>query len=116
MKRKHKHGLVTKSYQSAYPDPLLLRKGNEVRLIRADPAWPGWLFCQDSSGKQGWIPLSCLQGDDVLTLTKDYDATELTVSEGERFELLENEAGWYRVRISDDRIGWIPEASAELEE
>jgi uncharacterized protein YgiM (DUF1202 family) len=116
MNRKHKHGRVLKSYQSAYPDPLVLSRGDELRLIRADPEWPGWLFCQDSSGRQGWVPLSYLHGDDILTLTRDYDATELTVSEDERFELLENESGWYRVRISDGKIGWIPEECAELEE
>jgi len=34
--------------------------------------------------------------------------------EGTEFNLLENRYGWFRIKLSDDSEGWIPEASADL--
>ena len=34
--------------------------------------------------------------------------------EGTEFSLLEERKGWYRIRLTDGRTGWIPEAAGEL--
>ncbi|MFH1312316.1 MAG: SH3 domain-containing protein [Candidatus Eisenbacteria bacterium] len=96
-------------YQSAYPDPLRLRAGDEVKVADKKSEWPGWLWCSDSNGNAGWIPgLYVERSGDTGALLVDYDATELTVEAGDEVEVLKTQNGWAWCRKPDGRYGWLP--------
>jgi len=101
---------VIEDYQSAYPDPLKLSKGDRVTVEARECEWPGWLWATDSSGRAGWIPaahLSVTGGDGELL--RDYDATELNARAGDAVQILERESGWALCGKTDGAVGWLPE-------
>jgi uncharacterized protein YgiM (DUF1202 family) len=112
MKCKKFHpGIVIKAYQAPYPDPIVVKKDENVRVDRRQHTdIPGWLWCTAESGKSGWVPLKFLQleGEDAL-LGRDYSAVELTVQPGDKLTLLEMESGFWWVTHADGRQGWVPE-------
>ena len=84
--------IVIKKHSSS-PNPLILRKGEDVRVgheFLEDPDWPDWIECTNSAGNKGWIPKQFLDisGENAVTL-RDYDATELNVNVGEHITVLE---------------------------
>ena len=100
---------VIKSYISAYPDPIRVRVGDKLTLFIREWEWPGWVWCQSESGKEGWVPLRYLEksGSNYVACA-DYDATELTVHEGEQVGILHKESGWGWCRSNSGRSGWVP--------
>jgi SH3-like domain-containing protein len=101
---------VIESYTSAYPNPLKLRRGDEVAVTEKECEWPGWLWCADTDGVQGWVPTSYLdRAGGTARLLRDYDATELSVSVDDELEIIEEESGWFRCRKPSGEIGWVPE-------
>ena len=104
-----KTGLVVSSRASDYPDPLLLRAGDEVAIGVKKSEWPGWIWVTDGRGKSGWVPEAYLnaRGSDG-TVLRDYDATELDVEKGEELVLYEEVAGWYWCTNKAGRSGWVP--------
>lgn len=104
-----------KAYRCAYPDPLRLRTGERVTLLDRQGEWPGWVFCVDASGKEGWVPESYLyrEGDQGI-LRCDYDATELTVAVGDRLAVERDEAGWLWCADAGEHRGWVPASHTSL--
>jgi len=101
---------VIEDYQSAYPDPLRLAKGDRVTVEARECEWPGWLWATDASGRAGWIPAAYLGvSGDVGELLRDCDATELNARAGDAVEILERESGWALCRKTDGAVGWLPE-------
>ncbi len=106
---------VIKAYESAYPDPLILSKGESVTLEVRDSEWPGWIWAIDSSGKAGWVPKSWIERKGNRgTITKDYSAFELTVKLGDMLTILEQESGWCRCRTASGKTGWVPSENLAL--
>ena len=100
---------VIKSYRSAYPDPLCLRQGERLRCERRQSEWPGWVWCSDTSGREGWVPEGWVKVEgDHCVLQRDYDATELTVEVGEDLAGVFEESGWAWVRNAQGAEGWVP--------
>jgi uncharacterized protein YgiM (DUF1202 family) len=100
---------ASSGYQSAYPDPLKLKAGDEVKVEEKKSEWPGWLWCTDRNGNAGWIPGDYIERDgDTGTLRVDYDATELTVEAGDELEVIRERNGWAWCRKSDGEHGWLP--------
>ena len=54
---KIRHYQVISNYDSAYPDPLVFRKGDMLKIGTKTSEWPGWVWCTNENGKSGWIPL-----------------------------------------------------------
>ncbi len=107
---------VIKAYRSAYPDPLILKKDEKVRVEERPSEWDGWLWAVDGSGKEGWVPQSYLDRErDTGKLKRDYNATELTVSVGEILKLLETEAGWALCQNLSAVQGWVPLDNIEIQ-
>jgi len=107
---------VIKDYESAYPDPLVLEEGEEVRVEERPSEWDGWLWAIDHAGKGGWIPESYLdRSEKTATLSRDYDATELSVSEGEILIVIDTEAGWCLCQNSSQERGWVPKENLVIE-
>ena len=100
---------VSSAYKSAYPDPLQLKAGDEVRVTDKKSEWPGWLWCTDRNGNAGWIPgLYIERSGDTGMLRTYYDATELTVEAGDEVEVLGEQSGWAWCRKTDGEQGWLP--------
>ncbi|MFX1496597.1 MAG: SH3 domain-containing protein [Promethearchaeota archaeon] len=100
---------VVKNHTASFSVPLILKKGEKLRLETKDSEWPGWIWVINKSKKSGWVPKSYLKihGNNAIML-KDYDATELTVSIGEEFLIELEESGWIWVTSENGKSGWIP--------
>jgi SH3-like domain-containing protein len=101
--------VVKSRYRSAFADPLRLKSGEEVAIGERKTEWSGWLWCEDKNGGTGWVPESYLQrrGNTGILLC-DYDATELTVEEGEELHIIDDESGWIRCRNQKGEVGLVP--------
>ena len=67
---------VDAKYKSA---PITIQAGDELKIGRRDDERPGWLFCKDSTGREGWVPEKYLKitGEKGLA-EQDYTAHELS--------------------------------------
>ena len=87
---------VVVDYRGPYPDPIVMKAGEKLRVGERDDAWA---WCTGSSGKSGWASTSYIRQDgDAGTALRDYSAVEPTVQTGE-------ESGWVWAR---DQLGWVP--------
>ncbi|MFN2134397.1 MAG: SH3 domain-containing protein [Candidatus Promineifilaceae bacterium] len=102
-------GIVTADH-AARPGPVLAaRAGDKLRRGRRDTEWPGWIWCENEEGVGGWAPESFLEGaGEWVVLRRDYDATELSVSTGERLLLGQEVLGWWWAKAESGEEGWVP--------
>jgi uncharacterized protein YgiM (DUF1202 family) len=102
--------LVVTGYETRYPDPLTMNAGDELKILkRRDDEWPGWVFCESLSGKQGWVPENNLKMDgDGAVAQRDYVAREVAVMEGEIVRIESVESGWAWVTNMTNETGWVP--------
>jgi len=109
-----KKAIVTKNYESAYPDAIRIAKDEALTVGDRTSDWPGWLWCRTVSGKRGWVPEEYLKVDgDKASALCDYDATELTVEKNEEVTILKTLAGWALCENSSGKRGWVPEGCLE---
>jgi SH3-like domain-containing protein len=100
---------VTRPYNIQYSDPISVRAGERLTIGRRDDAVPGWRWCTASDGREGWIPVELLSGEEPqTTILQDYSARELQVVDGEEVMIEEARHGWLRVRNQNGTRGWIP--------
>ena len=104
--------LVHKAYHCSNSNPILLRRGDPVRIGRTydgDPEWPDWIWCEDAAGRGGWVPKTLIAGDGFTGRAREpYDARELTVEAGETVTVSVILNGWAWVGKSTGEAGWIP--------
>jgi hypothetical protein len=99
---------VIKAYRSAFPDPLVVKKGERLSILPRDTEWPGWIWCVHDSGKSGWVPENWTEKTGpACMMLRDYNATELTVRPGESISGF-LESGWVCGECPDGRKGWVP--------
>ncbi len=103
---------MTKRYDSPYPDPIVFQKGDGVEIgneFTDDPDWKNWVWCKGKNGKQAWVPVQylILQGERGI-FRRDYNALELSVSEGERLWVYEEINGFGMAEKADGKKGWVP--------
>ena len=102
---------VIQAWKVTYPDPLTLQAGEQVQTGERDAEWPGWIWCTNTQGREGWAPLSYLEMDAAgLTARarQDYTAAELEVQPGERLVIQQVESGWGWVTNELGISGWVP--------
>ena len=105
---------VIKAYDSAYPEPLIFKMGEELVITDKDSPWAGWLWCTNHSGESRWIPENYVDrkgGTGVMRC--DYDATELSIRIGEELIIEKEESGWFWCTNKKDQRGWIPAECVE---
>ncbi|WP_375595584.1 hypothetical protein ABWI00_04655 [Algihabitans albus] len=80
----------------------------------------GWVWAQDPEGRGGWVPLAWLDRSAApWRLTRDFDALELTVAEGEVVALHYAESGFVLATKvegegkADGETGWLPDGVLE---
>ncbi len=108
---------VVKAYASAYPNPLILRAGDtldfdpddKLNSERHKSHWPEWLWCTAKDGTKGWVPENYVRVEgNTCVLLRDYNATELTVSEGQELLVQFEESDWLWCRTARGLEGWVP--------
>ena len=102
-------GRVTTDYQRAYPDPIVMTKGEELKVGQEDVEWIGWVWCTSLSGKSGWVPKNYIkqEGDRGVALV-DYNASELSVHAGDELNVHKEESGWVWSTNASGESGWVP--------
>lgn len=106
---------VIKAYKSAYPEPMIIKSGAELKIGKRDDKWEGWIWCTNYNGQSRWVPENYLriEGDNAIALC-DYDATELTVDVDDDLTVLKKESGWAWCRKMDGLEGWVPLENVEV--
>ncbi len=54
-KRKQSCRIIT-AYEAAYPDPLVMKAGDELTTGEKTGPWKGWVWCTNEHGQSRWIP------------------------------------------------------------
>lgn len=109
-------GRVIRSYQSTSTDPIVMKEGDRLQVEDKPTDWDGWVWCLHSSGKNSWVPGIYLnrEGNNTALALQDYNATELSVREGQELEIFNEVAGWYWCRNGDGKSGWVPAENIKL--
>lgn len=105
---------VIKAYLCENETPIQLSKGDTVHLGEKSNdrgPWPNWIYCiSKRTHKEGWTPIQVLQIENGVGIAiSDYDAKEMTVSEGDELVGSTELNGWvWCVRETDQEAGWVP--------
>ena len=103
---------VIKSYQSPYPDPIIFKRNDSVKVGRKsedDPDWQNWIWCEGDQNRKAWVPEQYITIDGVNgTFIRDYNAMELDVSPGETLAVFEKINGFGMAEKSNEKRGWVP--------
>jgi len=100
---------VIRSYKSAYPNPLIINAGQNLRIEKRESEWPGWTWCLDNNGKAGWVPSAYLSINGLTAKALvEYNANELTVETGDELEFIKEESGWAWCQDRNNNLGWVP--------
>ncbi len=101
--------LVVTDYQSAVQNPLVLRAGEMVQVVQRDEIWPGWVWCTDQNGNNGWVPERyLLRRDAGAVLCSDYNGKELTVKAGDELIVCQVLTSWSWCLNKQGEPGWVP--------
>ncbi|MEO0562312.1 MAG: SH3 domain-containing protein [Chloroflexota bacterium] len=102
---------VIAAHTRSYEDPIRVTAGETVTITRRD-LWDDqhlWLWCIAPSGKAGWVPAAYLDSEGpTATISRDYSALELTVTEGETVTRYETQSGWAWCENARGEAGWVP--------
>lgn len=100
---------IIKDHQASYPDPLVVKAGDELTIGKKDTKWSAFVWCTNQDGISGWVPEKHLdrQGDRGIA-RQDYSTAELTITEEEKVVLESEDSGWYWVTNQSGKSGWIP--------
>lgn len=111
---------VSKKYQSNYPNPITLSKGQYVivgKEYSGPEGWENWIYCFTLDKKrEGWVPKQIIQDkDDIGLILDNYTAKELNVEVGEKVFGLKELNGWiWCKKLSNNDDGWVPKDSLIL--
>ena len=106
--------IVITMHETNYPDPIILKEGDEVKLghIYDGPEdWPDWIYCYHAkSSKEGWVPEQIIMKKGEFGILKiNYSANELNVSVGDVVEGFQIINGWIWCKnMSNMDEGWVP--------
>ena len=90
--------------------PLILGVGDTVTVAERSSHWPAFVFVTATEG-EGWVPSRHLSiNSDVGVTITAYDTTELPVTPGDVFTVVErdNVSGWWWCRSDAGAEGWVP--------
>ena len=111
---------VIEAYQSPYPTPIVFQEGEQVEIGKEfadDPDWKNWVWCKGKNEKQAWVPLQYLIiKEETGIFRRNYNALELSVSEGEELSVYEEVNGFGMAEKTDGNKGWVPLKNLAAEE
>ena len=98
--------------------PLTLSAGDLVRLGRAHPDRPGYLWCEDGQISAGWVPADLIDvKPDGARATAEYCSAELEVAVDDVVRLMwvdRQHHAWWCENAQQER-GWVPESFLRFE-
>jgi len=107
--------VITQKYKVQYPNPIQVKAGENVQIVRADEEFPGWHWCRAADGREGWMPLELLSSQESpAVVLRDYSAKELAVQPGDEVEVQEVCHGWVLVKDAQGELGWIPQSHVNM--
>lgn len=113
------YGRVREDYERPYEDPIAASAGSFVQPVldgSVTTDFMGWTWCIGGDGRAGWVPDSwCERESDKWRLTRDFNALELTVQQGDRLKLIYSESGFVMAETGSGERGWIPDAILALD-
>ena len=101
---------VIKTHHRTYENPVAGKTGDVFITGKLDD-WQGhiWIWCTNQEGLEGWVSEHILElKDGQATLNEDFDALELSVSEGEQVTGSRQLGGWLWSNNSQNESGWVP--------
>ena len=114
--------IVIKRHISNYPDPIILEKGEKIKLGQkydGPEDWSNWLYCcKLNSSKEGWIPEQIIRKIGKYgTVKENYTAKELNVEKGEQVNGSTELNRWIlSKRDKNGEEGWIPKSNLRKNE
>lgn len=107
--------LVTTPHRSEYPNPLVLKKGDCLKigeLYQGPENWDNWIYCSTNEHSGGWVPeqiIERLPEAGTGRALQDYSAQEMDVDEGDLVQGEKVLNGWcWCQRPQDGALGWVP--------
>ena len=98
------------TWTPVYKNPIILNKGDFVKIGEEDDEWKGWQWCI-TSNNSGWVPKQIIK---LLTETEgeileNYSAEELEVDINETISAIKETNGWILGRLDrTGKEGWLP--------
>lgn len=115
-----KPGRVTDVHEVKYPDPIRFQAGEELAVVRRDDAFPRWIWCRATDGREGWVPDAIVElpagARDRGVARHAYNARELPVSKGDAVRVIATFDGWHWVTEEGGVAGWVPESCVSVDE
>ena len=112
---KEKYCRVIESYQTPFPNPIKISKGEILNIGKKESEWSGWIWCINGVGEMGWVPESYLEIYETnCKVLQDYDATELSVDVGQELIIKKEEAGWIWATNQQGKSGWVPLKNVQM--
>jgi hypothetical protein len=89
---------------------LSVHVGDVIGVGHRNQQYPEMRWCTPEHGYSGWMAESYFDytSDTEAVVTKDYDASQLTVIEGEELEVLDIVGEWWLCRNDRGIQGWVP--------
>jgi uncharacterized protein YgiM (DUF1202 family) len=106
---------VIRDYITPFADPLIISTGEELTIIPKESEWPGWIWCVNKNGKEGWVPECCIKiNGPIGRVLNNYDAHELNVRSGEELTVIRELYGWIWCLNQKNESGWVPLDNVEI--
>ena len=96
-------------YEEKDTNPIRLQPGDEVTVGPVDRAWPGWVWAEDDSNNDGYVPEDILEplGEGRFAAIEAFDPTTLVIRRGDELESLKQIHGWHWCRNASGGEGWV---------
>jgi hypothetical protein len=100
---------VTQSRVRDHTRDIRFSAGDAVVVGHRNRVYPEFVWCTCERGDGGWAPEAYLEstGPRAAVALRDYDASHLTVSEGEILVALEQVGVWVLCRNDAGAQGWV---------
>jgi hypothetical protein len=104
-----------KSHVSEFADPLILSKGDKVKLgdLAPETKWKNWIWAENAKSQGGWVPIQIIELSEDKSqgvILEDYSAKELDIEKGEMVSIIKTLNGWSWVRKANNHEeGWVPD-------
>ncbi len=106
--------LVIAPHRSAFPQPLVLERGQALQVgerYQGSEGWDDWYLCEVPGQEPGWVPAQMIVRDAQgrAFAQEDYCARELDVDPDQQLVGRRVVNGWVRCAPDEGGVeGWVP--------
>jgi hypothetical protein len=101
---------VTESRPRDHVGNLSVHVGDVVGVGHRNQQYPEMRWCTPEHGPSGWMaePYFDYTSETEAVVTRDYDASQLTVFENEEVDVIDIVGEWWLCRNDRGILGWVP--------